>query len=127
MNAGMWSDQRDPFRWRSTLLLIGVVSGALAIFGRYEAAGGVLLGLSLYAFNLLLIREIGRSLLSHEEGRIRALVALSTAGRLFLLAIALAAVAWWLGRATVLGACGGLLLAQVNLHVSRTGGRREDR
>ncbi len=86
------------------------------------AAGGVALGFGLYAANLLLMLEIGRTLL-HTEGARRAkmLAALSSAGRMLFLAIALALIAIFLGKQAVLGACGGLLIAQVNLHVPKTG------
>jgi hypothetical protein len=113
---------RDPFRWRSTGLLVGIAITVLSILRQYRAAGGIALGLMLYAANLLLIMEIGRSLL-RERGtrRPKPLAALSSAGRLFFLAMALSLIAIFLGRDVVLGACGGLLIAQVNLHVPTTG------
>jgi len=120
------SSGRDPFRWRSAGLLIGIAISGLLIFRQYRVAGGVALGLALYAANLLLIMEIGRSLL-RDKGtrRPKPLAALSSAGRLIFLAIALALTATFLGRDVVLGACGGLLIAQVNLHVPITGQYRK--
>ncbi|MCK5827148.1 hypothetical protein KAH43_01385 [Candidatus Bipolaricaulota bacterium] len=116
------SSGRDPFRWRSAGLFIGIAIFGLLIFRQYRVAGGVALGLALYASNLFLIMEIGRSLLRNTETRRpKPLAALSSAGRLFFLAIALSLTATFLGREVVLGACGGLLIAQVNLHIPRTG------
>lgn len=118
---------RDPFRWRSTGILIGIAIIVLLILRQYGAAGGAALGLTLYAANLLLILEIGRSLLLHDAGarRPKLLSALSSAGRLAFLATALSLIAIFLGRDVVLGACGGLLIAQVNLHVPTTGQERK--
>ena len=113
---------RDPFRLRSTILLTVIAGIVLAVFKQFGAAGGIVLGLSLYALNLLLIMEIGRSLLRRDGARHpRPLAALSSAGRMLFLAIALSLIAVLLGRNVVLGACGGLLIAQVNLHIPRTG------
>ena len=93
---------------------------ALAIFRQYHEAVGVVLGLLLYAVNLLLMMEIGRSLLRGiETSRPKLLVALSSTGRLLFLAVALSLIAVFLGREVVLGACGGFLIAQVNLHVPK--------
>ena len=112
----------DPFRLRSTSLLALVAVIVLVGFRRFGAAGGIVLGLSLYAANLLLIIEIGRSLLRRDGvRRPKPLAAVSSAGRMLFLAIALSLIAVLLGPNVVLGACGGLLIAQVNLHVPRTG------
>jgi len=112
----------DPFRLRSTILLIAIAVIVLAGFRHFDAAGGVGLGLLLYAANLLLMMEIGRSLLRRDGARHpKPLAAVSSAGRLLFLGIALSLIAVLLGRNVVLGACGGLLIAQVNLHVPRTG------
>jgi len=101
---------------------------ALAIFRQYRLAGGVVLGVLLYAGNLFLMMEIGRSLLRKgEASRPQLLAALSSTGRLLFLAVALSLIAIFLGREVVLGACGGLLITQVNLHVPRLGNRREER
>lgn len=124
----MSSEKRggDPFRWKSTGLLIGIALSGLLILRQYRVAGGVALGLALYAANLLLIMEIGRSLLRDKAARRpKPLAAISSVGRLFFLAVALSVIALFLGRHVLLGACGGLLIAQVNLHVSRTGYKRE--
>jgi len=118
----------DPFRWRSTILLIVIALGVLGVFRQYAAAGGIVLGLLLYSINLFLMMEIGRSLLRGAEiGRARPLAAVSSAGRLLFLAVALSLVAVFLGREVVLGACGGFLIAQVNLHVPKLGHKREAR
>ena len=112
----------DPFRLRSTILLTVAAIIVLAVFHQFDAAGGLVLGFSLYAINLLLIMEIGRSLLRRDGARHpKPLAALSSTGRMLFLAIALSLIAVLLGRDVVLGACGGLLIAQVNLHVPRTG------
>ena len=112
----------DPFRLRSTILLIVIAAIVLAGFRRFDAAGGVGLGFLLYAVNLLLMMEIGRSLLRRDNARHpKPLAAVSSAGRMLFLAIALSLIAVLLGRSVVLGACGGLLIAQVNLHIPRTG------
>ncbi|MCK5247912.1 hypothetical protein KAR02_13490 [Candidatus Bipolaricaulota bacterium] len=112
----------DPFRLRSTSLLALVAVIVLAGFRQFGAAGGIVFGFSLYAANLLLIIEIGRSLLRRDGvRRPKPLAAISSAGRMLFLAIALSLIAVLLGRNVVLGACGGLLIAQVNLHIPRTG------
>ena len=117
----------DPFRWRTTLLLTAGTVIALAVFRQYYAAGGILLGLLLYAANLLLLTEIARSLLSRSETRRpKSLAALSSTGRLLFLAVALSLIAVFLGRTVVLGACGGYLIAQVNLHVPTLVHKREE-
>ena len=116
----------DPFRWRSTGLLIGIAVVVLLLTRQPRAAGGMVLGFALYAANLLLMIEIGRSLM-RENGasRPKPIAAISSAGRLMFLAIALSLTAIFLGRDVLLGACGGLLIAQVNLHVLKTGHDRE--
>ena len=120
--------ERDPFRWRSTILLTVAAVIVLAIFRYYRMAGGIVLGLLLYAGNLFLMMEIGRSLLhGGETSRPKPLAALSSTGRLLFLAVALSLIAVFLGRRVVLGACGGFLIAQVNLHVPTLGHKREKR
>ncbi|MFC2082971.1 hypothetical protein ACFLSG_02915 [Candidatus Bipolaricaulota bacterium] len=102
------------------LIVAGVI--VAAVFRQYGVAGGIALGLLLYATNILLMMEIGRSLLRRDEsGRPKMMAALSSTGRLLFLAIALALIAVFLGQNVVLGACGGLLMAQVNLHVAGRG------
>lgn len=113
--------QQGLFRLRSAGLLIGGVFVVLLILGRISAAIGIVLGLALYAVNLFLMLEIGRSLLRRsDEHRPKAMAALSSVGRLFFIAIVLSMIAIFVGRDAVLGACGGLLIAQVNLHVPTT-------
>lgn len=119
---------RDPFRWRSTILLTVAAVIVAAVFRQYSVAGGIALGLLLYATNILLMMEIGRSLLRRDEsGRPKMMAALSSTGRLLFLAIALSLIAVFLGPNVVLGACGGFLMAQVNLHVAGPGHQREER
>ena len=119
---------RDPFRWRSTIPLTVAAVIALVVFRQYHGAGGIVLGMLLYAGNLFLMMEIGRSLLRRDESsRPKAMAALSSTGRLLFLAIALSLIAVFLGREVVLGACGGFLIAQVNLHITRLGRKREER
>jgi hypothetical protein len=105
-----------PLRIGSGLLLCAAGALALVLLGRSGAAAGVGIGFGLYVLNVLLMAEIARSLLDAGPRRIRIATVLSSVGRLSLLGVGLAAVATLLGRETVLGACGGLLAAQVNLH-----------
>jgi hypothetical protein len=109
--------RRDLFRWRSAVLLTLVLSLVLLAFQSSRAALGAVIGFGLYAANLFLIAEIARGL-TREGGPIaRRMVAVSAVGRLLLLTVALAALGLSWGREMLLGACGGLLLAQINLHV----------
>lgn len=120
--------ERDPFRWRSMILLALAAGIVLTVFRQYRVAGGIVLGLLLYAGNLFLMMEVGRSLLRRgQAGKPRLLVALSSAGRLLFLAVALSLTAVFLGREVVLGACGGFFIAQVNLHAPSLGAKREER
>jgi hypothetical protein len=105
-----------PLRIGSGLLLCAAGALVLVLLGRSGAAVGVGIGFGLYVLNVVLMAEIARSLLDAGPRRIRIATGLSSVGRLSLLGVALAAVAVLLGRETVLGACGGLLVAQVNLH-----------
>ena len=117
---------KDPFRWRSGIALIGSAMTLSAGLGYVRVAGGVGLGFALYASNLLLLMEIGRSLLRPgSSAKPKLLSALSSTGRMLFLAIALASIALFLGRDVVLGACGGFLIAQVNLHIPTSRNRRE--
>jgi len=128
MKSDAGSLSQDPFRWRSAILLIGIVGAVLAIFRQFHAAGGVLLGLLLYATNLFLLFEIGRSLLRKDESsRPALLAAFSSSGRLLFLGVSLVLIAIFLGRDVVLGACGGFLIAQVNLQVPKYVRKREGR
>ncbi|MFC2079368.1 hypothetical protein ACFLSZ_05265 [Candidatus Bipolaricaulota bacterium] len=122
------AQERDLFRWKSAIALTLTAVVALIVFRQYRAAGGIVLGLLLYAGNLFLMMEIGRSLLRRDEpSRPQVLAALSSSGRLLFLGIALSLIAVFLGREVVLGACGGFLIAQVNLHIPRLGRNREER
>lgn len=105
----------DLFRWRSTAALIALLMGALGAVRLLPAALGVALGFVLHVANLFLLAEIARSL-RPDQARARMLFALSAVGRLLLLAMALAMIHRVFGQQVLLGACGGLLLAQVNLH-----------
>ncbi|MCK5246830.1 hypothetical protein KAJ02_08020 [Candidatus Bipolaricaulota bacterium] len=128
MKTDARAQERDPFRWKSTILLTVATVIVLAVFRQYHVAGGIVLGLLLYAGNLFLMMEIGRSLLRRgETSRAKPLAALSSTGRLLFLVVALSLIAVFLGREVVLGACGGILIAQVNLHFPRLGQRREER
>ena len=128
MKTDTHARERDPFRWRSTIALTVAAVIALAVFRQYRVVGGIVLGLLLYAGNLFLMMEIGRSLLHRgETSRPKPLAALSSTGRILFLAVALSLIAVFLGRDVVLGACGGILIAQVNLHIPRLGRRREER
>lgn len=107
-------------------LLCAALALGLSGFGRTGAAAGVGLGYGLFLLNLLLLRETARSLLDGaSERRVRLIVGLSAGGRLVLLAVGLSAIGVLFSRETLLGACGGLLVAQVNLHVW-AGSRKED-
>jgi hypothetical protein len=107
-----------PLRIGSGLLLCSCGALILALVGRPYAAVGVAMGFALYLVNLLLMAETARSLLeTGTRQRIGIVTGLSSVGRLLFLGVVLAVVAIFLGRETVLGACGGLLIAQVNLHV----------
>ena len=128
MKTDTHNRERDPFRWRSTIVLTMAAVIALVAFRQYHVAGGIALGLLLYAGNLFLMMEIGRSLLRRgETSRPKPLAALSSTGRLLFLAVALSLIAVFLGREVLLGACGGILIAQVNLHIPRLGRKREER
>jgi len=98
MKIDSLSQERDCFRWRSTLLLISTAVIVLAVFRHYQVAGGVVLGLLLYTGNLFMMMEIGRSLLRRDEtSSPKPLAALSSTGRLLFLAVALSLTAIFLG------------------------------
>jgi hypothetical protein len=105
----------------SALLFCGAISLLLLLLGERLPAAGVMIGLALYAGNAFLLVEIGRALLSERRGRVAAIG--SAAGRFILLGVVLAGVFVFLGREAGIGACGGLLASQVNLHfpIRRTG------
>jgi hypothetical protein len=101
-----------------TFLLCAGGALVLGLAGRPLAAAGVGIGFVLHVANLLLMAETARSLVeSGSHQRIRFVTGLSSVGRLLFLGVVLSVVAIFLGREMLLGACGGLLAAQVNLHV----------
>jgi hypothetical protein len=113
-----------PLRIGSALLICSGAAVTLAILGRGTAALGVGIGFGLYLSNVLLIAETARALIEGADSRrARLHASLSSVGRLGLLAVVLSLVAVFLGRGALLGACGGLLAAQVNLHVPRGRGK----
>lgn len=104
-------------RLASTMGICALFAITLGVLGRGQAAGGIGIGVLLFAVNLLLLHEIGRALLSPRPARLVRLIAGgSSVGRFLLLGAALCLVLALLGKEALLGACGGLFIAQVNLH-----------
>ena len=104
------------FRLGGSLLMVAVFALVVGLLGYVGAALGAWIGVALFLGNLLLLYEIGRSLLTvktRRHGRILAVG--SSLGRFALLAVALGLVGLHLGREVLLGACGGLLVPQVHL------------
>ena len=107
------------------LILCAAASAVFAVIGEPRAALGVALGWALYVANVLLIREIARSLVESQGSDARAvrrgkiLSAVSASTRLLMMFVVLALVGKELGRLAALGACVGLFLAQTNLHRGR--------
>ncbi len=100
---------------RSTLTA-AVLALVLGLLGHPWAALGVWIGLALFAGNLLLLCEAARSLVTARSRRAgRSMAVGASLGRLLLLGVLLALVGVYLGREALLGACGGLLITQVNL------------
>lgn len=92
---------------------------AVGVLGHPWAAAGLWIGVVLFLGNLFMLHEIGRSLLDARSRRLgRSMAIGSSLGRILLLGVLLAAVGAALGREALLGACGGLLIAQVNLNLS---------
>lgn len=105
------------FRLRGPGLIALLAVALLLSFGHTLAAIGVAIGVALFATNLFLLYEAGRSLLSASSRRAgRTLAAGSSLGRFLMLGVALWLVFACLGRDALVGACGGLFLCQVNLH-----------
>jgi hypothetical protein len=105
------------YRLASTVGICGVIAIVLGLLGQGMAAAGIGIGVLLFLVNLLLLHEIGRSLLSPRSARWVGLIAGgSSVGRLLLLATVLSLVFASLGKGALVGACGGLFVAQVNLH-----------
>ena len=99
--------------------MAAVLALVVGLLGHPWAALGVWLGVALFVGNLVLLHEIGRSTLGAGSRRIGRSMALgSSLGRLLLLGVLLALVGIYLGREAALGACGGLLITQVNLNLS---------
>ncbi len=95
--------------------ILALVAGLL---GYPLAALGLWIGVALYIGNLLLLHEIARSLLAAGSRRTgRSMAIGSSLGRMLLMGVLLALVGLTLGREALLGACGGLLITQVNLHL----------
>ena len=105
------------FRLGRSTLVAAILALVVGLLGYPWAALGVWIGIALFVANLLLLHEIARSLLGAESRRIgRSMAIGSSLGRFLLLAVLLVLVAVFLGREALLGACGGLLIAQANLH-----------
>jgi len=108
--------QIRAFRLGRYGLIAAGLALALGLLGYPIAACGVWIGAALFVVNLWLMHEIARSLLTARNRRGGRSIAIgSSLGRLLLLGVLLAVVGMYLGREAVLGACGGLLLAQLNL------------
>jgi hypothetical protein len=105
------------YRLVSTVGVCGVVAIVSGLLGQGMAAAGIGIGVVLFLVNLLLLHEIGRSLLSPRSARwVGVIAGGSSVGRLLLLAAALSLIFSSLGKGALVGACGGLFIAQVNLH-----------
>ena len=101
---------------RSGLLILTGIT-LLLVFGHIFAAIGMVIGTALFVANLFLLYEAGRSLLSaSSRGAGKALAAGSSLGRFLMMGVGLWLVFAFLGRESLLGACGGLFLSQVSLH-----------
>ncbi len=96
--------------------MAGVSALVVGLLGYPWAAFGIWIGVALFVGNVMLLAEIARSLLAASGSRSgRSIAVGSSLGRLLLLGVLLAAVGVTLGREALLGACGGLLIAQTNL------------
>ena len=106
------------FRLGRSTLMAAALALVVGFLGYPWAALGVWIGVALFVGNLLLLHEIARSLLSAGSRRTgRSMAVGSSLGRFLLLGVLLAFVGIFLGREALLGACGGLLITQVNLHL----------
>jgi hypothetical protein len=103
------------FRLGRSTVLAAVGALVVGILGYPWAALGVWIGIALFVGNLLLLHEIARSLTAQSRRAWRSVAVGSSVGRFLLLGLLLALVGIFLGREVLLGACGGLLIAQVNL------------
>lgn len=117
MSHPMLLELIEVFRLRRSGLLILIGIALLLAFGHFFAAIGLVIGTALFAANLFLLYEAGRSLLlASSRGAGKALAVGSSLGRFLMMGVALWLVFSFLGRESLLGACGGLFLSQVNLH-----------
>lgn len=106
------------FRLGRSTLIAAVLALVVGLLGYPWAALGVWIGVALFVGNLLLLHEITRSMVTAQSRRVWRLMAVgSSLGRFLVLGVALALVGVALGRETLLGACGGLLVTQVNLNL----------
>jgi len=103
------------YRLGRAAFVVAVLALVFGLLGYPPAALGLWIGLALFVGNLALLHEIGRSLLGASRRAGRSIAVGSSLGRLLLLGVLLAAVGVGLGREALLGACGGLLIAQTNL------------
>ena len=104
------------FRLGRSTLIAAILALVVGLLGYPWAALGVWIGVALFVGNLLLLHEITRSMLTAQSRRVGNVMAVgSSLGRFLVLGAALALVGVTLGRETLLGACGGLLVTQVNL------------
>jgi hypothetical protein len=100
-------------------LLAALAATVVGLLGYPLAAFGIWIGIVLFIGNLAMLYEIGRSLMTAAHRRSgRSIAVGSSLGRLLLLGVLLAAIGFTLGREALLGACGGLLIAQTNLGFS---------
>jgi len=107
------------YRLGRSILLAAVSALVVGLLGYPLAALGLWIGVALFVGNVAMIHEIGRSLMAAANRRSgRAIAVGSSIGRLLLLGVLLAAVGLTLGRGALVGACGGLLIAQTNLGLS---------
>ena len=105
------------FRLGRSTLIAAALALVVGLLGYPWAALGVWIGVALFTVNLLLLHEIAKTLLNAGSRRTgRSMAIGSSFGRLLLLGVLLALVGVYAGREALLGACGGLLVAQVNLH-----------
>lgn len=104
----------------SSLLFCAIGSAVLGATGYPRVAAGVGIGLGIHLLNLFLLVETNRSTVT-ASGRRRAALAAGggSVARYLMMASALAGIGLFLDREILLGACGGLFVAQVNLHIAR--------
>jgi len=106
------------FRLNGLLVLGAAGASVLAALGLTEAALGLVIGTTLFILKSFFLYEAGRALIRRDsKGIARAIAALSSLGRVVFLAVALVLVAQ-MGLPPLLAACAGLVLGQLNLHLS---------